>query len=345
MRFTSRPARHLALAAGVLGFASLAACNSDKTEFDKTKSGIEYKIYKKVGSKYERREIGPDGDPTYKDRVGKALLGHMKYTTGKDSVLQNSRAEVGMAVPLRLGELTKKGAPDEALSLLQPGDSGVFRFAVDSLFKGGQPAPPFLKRGGNVVLMYVATTGKLVTTEEAQAMQPALQAAQQRHMMKTPAYQKQLAERAEQMKKNMAAPDVQAQLAKDDAVLQDYTKKNNLTVQKTPSGLYYQILKQGTGPKAQPGETVAMKYAGTLLSGKEFDSTDKHGGTPFEFVLGQYQVIQGWDEGVALLNKGTRAIFLIPSGLAYGAQGAGADIPANSPLKFDVELMDIKPNI
>ena len=87
-----------------------------------------------------------------------------------------------------------------------------------------------------------------------------------------------------------------------------------------------------------------MNYAGTLLSGKEFDSTAKHGGTPFEFVLGQYQVIGGWDEGVALLNKGSRAIFLIPSPLAYGAQGAGADIPANSPLKFDVELLDIKTN-
>lgn len=346
MHVTFRPARHLALAAGLLGFASLTACDKSGGEFAKTKSGIEYKIFKKVGSSYERREIGPDGDPTYKDRVGKFLLGYMKYTTGKDSVLQNSRKDMGMAVPLPLQEVTKKGAPDEALAMLQPGDSGVFRFQVDSLFKpkGGQPAPPFLKRGGNVVLMYVATQPKLATQEEAQAMQPALQAAQQRKMMASPEYKKQLADRASQEKQRMAAPEAKAQLAKDDVLLQDYIKKNGLNMKRTPSGLYYQILKQGSGPNAQPGQTVSMNYAGTLLSGKEFDSTAKHGGTPFEFVLGQYQVITGWDEGVALLNKGTRAIFLLPSGLAYGKQGAGADIPADSPLKFDVELLDIKSN-
>lgn len=165
MRFSSRSARQLALAAGLLGFASLTACNKGGGDFAKTKSGIEYKIFKKVGNSYERREIGPDGDPTYKDRVGKFLLGHMRYTTGKDSVLQNTRRDVGMPVPLPLQELKQKGAPDEALSLLQPGDSAVFRFQVDSLIKpkSGQPVPPFLRKGGNVVLMYVATTNKLIT--------------------------------------------------------------------------------------------------------------------------------------------------------------------------------------
>ena len=78
MRFSSRSARQLALAAGVLSFASLTACNKGGGDFAKTKSGIEYKIFKKVGSSYERREIGPDGDPTYKDRVGKFLLGYMR---------------------------------------------------------------------------------------------------------------------------------------------------------------------------------------------------------------------------------------------------------------------------
>ena len=100
MRFSSRSARQLALAVGVLGFASLTACNKDGGDFAKTKSGIEYKIFKKVGTSYERREIGPDGDPTYKDRVGKFLMGHTEYRTGKDSVLQNTRADMGMAVQM-----------------------------------------------------------------------------------------------------------------------------------------------------------------------------------------------------------------------------------------------------
>ena len=347
MRFTSRSARQLALGAGLLGFASLTACNKDGGEFAKTKSGIEYKIFKKDGSGYERREIGPDGDPTYKDRIGKFLLGHMQYRTGKDSVLQNTRRDVGLPVPLPLQELKQKGAPDEALSMLQPGDSGVFRFQVDSLIKpkSGQPVPPFLRKGGNVVMMFVATTPKLITQAEAQALQPELQkramASQMKQRLASPEYKKQMdAQKAEQAK-TMASPAVQAQMKKDDAVLQDYIKKNNLTVQKTPSGLYYQVLKPGTGPKPAAGQTVSVNYNGTLLSGKLFDSSDK-AGKPIDFPIGQGAVIPGWDEGISLLNKGSKAILLIPSSLAYGTRGAGADIPADSPLRFEVELVDVQ---
>ncbi|MDB5270484.1 MAG: hypothetical protein JWP58_3524 [Hymenobacter sp.] len=347
MRFSSRSARQLALAAGVLSFASLTACNKGGGDFAKTKSGIEYKIFKKVGSSYERREIGPDGDPTYKDRVGKFLLGNMQYRTGKDSVLQNTRRDVGLPVPLPLQELKQKGMPDEALSMLQPGDSGVFRFQVDSLIKpkSGQPVPPFLRKGGNVVQMFVSTTDKLITQAEAQAMQPELQkramAAQLKQRMASPEYAKQMQAQKDAQAKAMAAPEVQAQLKKDDAVLQEYIKKNGLTVQKTPSGIYYQVLKPGTGAPAKAGQTVSVNYNGTLLSGKQFDSSDK-AGKPIDFPLGQGAVIPGWDEGIALLNKGSRAILLIPSSLAYGTRGAGADIPANAPLRFEVELVDVQ---
>jgi FKBP-type peptidyl-prolyl cis-trans isomerase FkpA len=347
MRFSSRSARQLALAAGVLGFASLTACNKGGGDFAKTKSGIEYKIFKKVGNSYERREIGPDGDPTYKDRVGKFLLGYMEYRTGKDSVLQNTRADMGMAVPLPLQELKQKGMPDEALSLLQPGDSGVFRFQVDSLIKpkSGQKVPPFLKRGGNTVQMFVSTTPKLVTEAEAQALQPELQkrsmVAQMKKRMASPEFNKQLQAQKEAQAKMLASPEVVAQMKKDDAVLQDYIKKNGLTVQKTPSGVYYQVLKPGTGATPKTGQTVSVNYNGTLLSGKLFDSSDKQG-RPIDFPIGLGQVIPGWDEGLAMLNKGSKAILLIPSPLAYGPRGAGADIPANSPLRFEVELVGIE---
>jgi FKBP-type peptidyl-prolyl cis-trans isomerase len=347
MRFSSRSARQLALGASLLGFASLTACNKGGGDFAKTKSGIEYKIFKKVGNDYERREIGPDGDPTYKERVGKFLLGNMQYRTGKDSVLQNTRRDVGLPVPLPLLELKQKGAPDEALSLLQPGDSGVFRFQVDSLIKpsSGQPVPPFLKRGGNVVMMYVSTTPKLITQEEAQAMQPELQkramAAQMKQRMASPEYAKQMKAQADAQAKALAEPAVVAQLKKDDAILQDYIKKNNLKVEKLPSGVYYQVLKPGTGPKPQPGQTVSVNYNGTLLSGKLFDSSEKTG-KPIDFPIGQGAVIPGWDQGIAQLNKGTKAILLIPSSLAYGTRGAGTDIPADSPLRFEVELVDVQ---
>ena len=346
MRFSSRSARQLALAAGLLGFASLTACNKGGGDFAKTKSGIEYKIFKKVGSDYERREIGPDGDPTYKARIGKFLLGNMQYRTGKDSIIQNTRRDVGMPVPMPLQELKQKGAPDEALSLLQPGDSGVFRFQVDSLIKpkSGQPVPPFLKRGGNVLVMYVATT-KLIAQPEYQAMLPELQkrsmAAQMKQRMASPEYAKQMQAQKDAQAKMLATPEVAAQMKKDDAVLQEYIKKNNLTMQKTASGVYYQVLKPGTGAIPKPGQTVSVNYNGTLLSGKLFDSSDK-AGKPIDFPIGQGAVIPGWDEGIALLNKGTKAILLIPSPLAYGTRGAGADIPADSPLRFEVELVGIQ---
>ncbi|GAC1589203.1 MAG: hypothetical protein NVS3B25_06600 [Hymenobacter sp.] len=279
--------------------------------------------------------------------MGKFLLGNMQYRTGKDSVLQNTRRDVGMPVPLPLQELKQKGMPDEALSLLQPGDSGVFRFQVDSLIKpkSGQPVPKFLKNGGNVVVMYVATTPKLITQAEAQALQPELQkramASQMKQRLASPEYAKQMQAQKDAQAKAMAAPAVVAQLKKDDAVLQDYIKKNNLKVQKTPSGIYYQVLKPGTGPTPKPGQTVSVNYNGTLLSGKLFDSSEKSG-RPIDFPIGQGAVIPGWDEGIALLNKGSKAILLIPSPLAYGPRGAGADIPADSPLRFEVELVGIQ---
>jgi hypothetical protein len=87
---------------------------------------------------------------------------------------------------------------------------------------------------------------------------------------------------------------------------------------------------------------VSVKYRGTILAtGKEFDSSAKHGDTPFEFTLGQGQVIQGWDQGIAALPKGSKATLYIPSPLGYGERGAGADIPANAILSFDVELVNI----
>ena len=131
------------------------------------------------------------------------------------------------------------------------------------------------------------------------------------------------------------------QVAIDDQTLQKYIKDNNLKAEKTASGLYYIITQKGTGPTPKAGQIVAVNYRGTTLDGKEFDSSAKTG-VPFEFQIGQGQVIRGWDEGIALLNKGTKATLLIPSTMAYGQQGAGADIPADASLRFEVELVDIK---
>jgi FKBP-type peptidyl-prolyl cis-trans isomerase FkpA len=99
---------------------------------------------------------------------------------------------------------------------------------------------------------------------------------------------------------------------------------------------------------AKPGQMVTMNYIGKTLEGKQFDANvdasfkPLKGRDPFTFPLGAHQVIKGWDEGVALLKKGSKATFYIPSPLAYGPQAQGPDLPANSILVFNVEVVDIK---
>ena len=106
------------------------------------------------------------------------------------------------------------------------------------------------------------------------------------------------------------------------------------------SGLRYQIIQEGTGQQPVAGQTVSVHYKGQLLDGTVFDSSYKRQ-KPLDFVLGQGQVIPGWDEGVSLLRVGDKARFVIPSDLAYGSRGAGGVIPPNAALIFDVELVTV----
>ena len=111
--------------------------------------------------------------------------------------------------------------------------------------------------------------------------------------------------------------------------------------EKTESGLRYQFIQKGEGKQAEAGKTVSVHYEGSLENGKVFDSSYPRK-KPIEFRLGQGQVIEGWDEGIALLRVGDKARFVIPSDLGYGPAGAGGVIPPNATLIFDVELMDVK---
>lgn len=104
----------------------------------------------------------------------------------------------------------------------------------------------------------------------------------------------------------------------------------------------------GSGAEARPGMMVSVHYTGWLYDpsapetrGKKFDSS-KDRGQPFEFQLGKGDVIAGWDEGVAGMKVGGTRVLTIPSNMGYGARGAGADIPPNSGLVFEVELLGVK---
>ncbi|OYQ33969.1 peptidylprolyl isomerase [Flavobacterium cyanobacteriorum] len=110
---------------------------------------------------------------------------------------------------------------------------------------------------------------------------------------------------------------------------------------KTDSGLRYKIIQKGNGKKAEKGRTVSVHYTGSLDNGQVFDSSYKRR-QPIDFPLGKGHVIEGWDEGIALLQVGDKARFVIPSHLGYGPRGAGGVIPPDATLIFDVELMDVK---
>ena len=107
----------------------------------------------------------------------------------------------------------------------------------------------------------------------------------------------------------------------------------------TASGLQYKVLKEGTGRSPKATDVVVVNYRGTLINGKEFDSSYKSG-KPIEFPLNR--VIPGWTEGVQLMKEGAKYEFYIPPNLAYGSRGAGGVIGPDESLIFEVELLKVK---
>lgn len=96
-----------------------------------------------------------------------------------------------------------------------------------------------------------------------------------------------------------------------------------------------------SSPSAKTGDVVLVFYTGKLANGTVFDSTDRHGGKPFQFTLGQGHVIKGWDQGVVGMKLGEKRKLVIPPDLAYGANGSPPTIPANATLTFEIELCGI----
>ncbi|MBF1401513.1 MAG: FKBP-type peptidyl-prolyl cis-trans isomerase [Prevotella histicola] len=134
-----------------------------------------------------------------------------------------------------------------------------------------------------------------------------------------------------------AAEAGKAAKAAGEAFLAENVKKDGVVT--LPSGLQYQVLKEGNGKKPSATDQVVCHYEGTLIDGTVFDSSYKRN-EPATFGLNQ--VIAGWTEGVQLMSEGAKYRFFIPYNLAYGERGAGAQIPPFAALVFDVELIQVK---
>ena len=280
-------------------------------EFKKVK-GVEYKII-------------THGSGKKTAQVGEIIELHL-LAKADTTILGDSRKQQdGKPMVMRVDSVKTAGQWQAVFPFLSEGDSAIVQIWCDTLLKyippQQQQLPPWLKKGKKIEISLKVVGIKSMTE-----------------------YQKDAQEKQAAMQKEMQEKSAQ-QAPVDDKIIQDYLAKNNIKAQKTASGIYYVIQKEGKGANIAKGQRVSIDYTGKTLDGKMFDSnTDPAKGhvQPFSFTVGTGQVIPGWDEGATLLKNGSKATLYIPSPLAYGPRGAGADIAPNSVLMFDMEVKDVK---
>jgi FKBP-type peptidyl-prolyl cis-trans isomerase FkpA len=281
-----------------------------KTVASKSKKGADGFTVLPSGLEFKIVTHGAGGrKPVVTDRTELFIHVHVD-----DSVIFDSRKMYNpiKPVPVPIAAPKFKGDPMEGFMLMAAGDSAVMRLSVDSMKKAGNQLMPWMKEGAGQKIEYDVFM-VAVRTE------------------------------AEEKKANEESAGKQKGI--DEKMLKDYFEKNNIKASKTASGLYYVVTRDGTGPEGKAGQMFSVNYTGRLLNGKTFDSntdTAFHHPEPFSVEIGKGNVIRGWDEGLQLLKAGSKATLYIPSGLAYGPQDKGAQIPANSILVFDVEILSIE---
>ncbi len=301
----------LAILVLMLGASIMSSCQK-KTKVTE-KDGIEY-TYIKEGS-----ETAPNGS---------FLLYNLEITTGTDSVIYSTAEQPFPGYLMANDSLPPTNGMDEIFLTLRKGDSIQFESTAKVIF--GANFPPFMKEEDIVKVKL----GAFEIMDQA-----AIEAFFNQTME---VEDKKRAERAVEL------------VAAEGKTIEAYIQEKGLTASKTESGLYYVIEQEGTGEATTPGTTMYVNYAGYLLDGTLFDTSmpdvakannifdAQRAYEALPVNVGMGQVIPGWDEGLMLLKKGSKGKFIIPSPLGYGENGAGAMIPPNSILVFDVEVTDVQ---
>jgi FKBP-type peptidyl-prolyl cis-trans isomerase FkpA len=228
-----------------------------------------------------------------------------------------------MIVPLMLGGCNTKSPFSADVKLKTHADSLSYALGLDI---GGS-----LKKINAVINLAVFSRGVSDVINDQKQMLTPEQSTQIKQAFFQKSSEEQMAKAKEEGAKNLKA---------GEDFLADNAKKSGIKT--TASGLQYQVIKEGTGPQPKASDNVKVNYVGTLLSGKEFDSSIKRG-QPAEFQLDR--VIPGWTEGVQLMKVGGKSRFWVPAKLAYGERQAGPDIGPNSTLIFDIDLLSITPAV
>jgi len=234
---------------------------------------------------------------------------HVK-TFQKDSLSYNSYGKL----PAFMG-VDSIGRPydlTEVMPLLSVGDSVIVIQLIDSIakFMGGQIPPGFKK--GDKIKYHISILETYKNMPEAQA-----------------AFDKEM----------------DNQKRKESAEIEKYLKDKNINAAKTQLGTYVEIINAGQGPKPDSGKQVSVKYTGSKFNGKKFDSNvdTTFGHTaPLDVLIGQMNVVPGFEDGIKQLAKGGKARVFIPSMLAYGMSGSAPAIEPLENLIFEIEVLDIK---
>jgi FKBP-type peptidyl-prolyl cis-trans isomerase len=259
-----------------------------------------YKLDKESGIYYKFHILNKDSAQV---QTGDALYMQCRWAL-KDSILQDFTP-----IQVLVEESQYKNDVNNAFRMMHVGDSATFIFDADTFFYyiGGEN--PFDEKD----LYLTFKLEELIPKAEVEAI---------------------MAEQEAQYNAYM-----EQQRAVEDSIMNEYIAKNKIKVAPTASGLYFIPKKAGKGAQAMAGQKVAVHYTGKFLDGTKFDSSIDRG-EPIEFILGQGRVIPGWDEGIAMMKEGEKAVLLIPSKLAYGENGNQV-IPPCTPLVFDVELVKV----
>jgi FKBP-type peptidyl-prolyl cis-trans isomerase len=290
------------LSLAVLAILILAAGCTDR-RFKKTKNGLEYKVIN-----------GNGGDHV---KYGNSIE-FKAYSYYNDSLMSTPYDSVPQIV-----EIDSLKLPAEYVSIFtsaSKGDSIVTRMSTDTILKFNQ-LPPFMKKGNFVgyrfkIIDIIADSAKAVALKN---------------------------EGVQTMRRIDSLSFVHQKIL-DDKTLSDYLTKNNIKTTKTAKGTYVEIQDPGTGVAVDSGKAITVDYKGMTLEGKifdqRFDSTGKSV-KPYTFMVGQRGAIDGWSDGLVYFKNGGKGRLFIPSYMAYGSRGAGADIKPNTPIMFEVSVIDV----
>ncbi len=226
----------------------------------------------------------------------------------------------------------------------EPDEPFIFQVGNREVIKGLDKAVRLLKKGGSAIFYLPPNLGYMHygVKDKVPPNSPLIYEVGLLDIMDFDQYDQYMRQLEERERAEFEQQE-KAQFQKDLLTIEEYAAAHQLKTKRTPSGLSYAIFKPGKGENARPGKLLTVAYEGFLANDVPFEKSAE--GKPYEFVLGQGKVMEGWEEGLRFFNKGSEGWLLIPSKLAYGPLAiheGSISIPANSVLIFKIKVIDVK---